>query len=87
MKHNSRKSPNKRKGVLMAKATLSRKEKPLITDTIKRKVTEILRIGLFNKIKLLSANKVCAFIFYIKGGRTAINKRCWEWSVRSQRKQ
>ena len=66
MKHNSRKSPNKRKGVLMAKATLSRKEKPLITDTIKRKVTEILRIGLFNKIKLLSANKVCVFILTLK---------------------
>lgn len=53
-----KKSSIKKKPALLSKATLSRKEKPLITESIQRKVTEILRMGLFNKIRLLAANKV-----------------------------
>ena len=55
---NIRKSASRKKPGFVSKATLSLKEKPLITESIKRKVTEILRLGLFNKIKLLSTNKV-----------------------------
>ena len=50
----TRKSPSKKKAVIVSKATLTRQEKPLVTEEIKRKVTEILKKGLYDKIKLIS---------------------------------
>lgn len=52
-----KKSPMKRKPGLLHKNTLTNKqEKPLISDAVKRKVTEIVKKGIFDKIRLMTNN-------------------------------